>query len=133
MRKFITAVALLSAAACGSTSPADINVAGTYKLKTINGAPVPFVVVNNATAKLEFLDDQIILTPSGKYQQIGHSRTTEGGQVTTATITSAGTYTRTANEIVLRDGVDNTATSGNILENSLYVTHFGLAAAYEKQ
>lgn len=133
MRKLIIGFALLSAAACGSTSPADINVVGTYKLKTINGAPVPFVVVNNATAKLEFLDDQIILTQSGKYQQIGHSRTTEGGQVTTATITASGTYTRTANEIVLRDGIDNTATPGNILENALYVTHFGLAAAYEKQ
>jgi hypothetical protein len=134
MRKLIIALTLLSVAACGAaTSPTDINVVGTYKLKTINGAPVPYVVVDNATAKLEFLDDQIILTESGKYQQIGHSRTTEGGKVTIATITYAGTWTRTANEIVFRDGIDNTATPGNVLEKSLYVSHFGLLAAYEKQ
>ena len=132
MRNFIITFALLSATACGSTSPSDYSVSGVYKLKTVNGLPIPYVVADNATTKLEFLDDQIILTESGKYQQIGHSRTTEGGQVTTATITSAGTYLRTANEIVLIDD-DHSATPGNILERALYINYGGLAAAYEKQ
>lgn len=72
--------------------------------------------MSNATTKVEVLDDQIILTESGKYQQIGHSRT----------------YVRTASEIVLRND-DRGTTAGNVLENALYINYSGLAAAYAKQ
>jgi hypothetical protein len=135
MRNFLLALTLLTAAGCSaySTSPANESIVGTYKLMTINGSPVPFIVVDNATAKLEFLDDQVTLTESGTFTQIGHSRTTEGGKVTTATITLAGTYTRTGTSIVLRSGVDGTSDYGTVDGKSLMVDHFGLRAAYAKQ
>jgi len=134
MRNFIIALALVAASACSaySTSP-SVSVVGTYKLQTINGSPVPYVVVDNATAKLEFLDDQVTLTESGTFTQIGHSRRTEGGTVTTATISLAGTYTRTGTAIVLRSGVDGTSDYGTVDGKSLMVDHFGLRASYAKQ
>ena len=133
MRNVFLAFTLTAIVACGSTSPADFNVVGTYKLKAINGSSLPYVVVDNATVKLEFLDDAITLKENGTYAQIGHSRRTEGGKVIIETIPDSGTYTRTGNDIVFRRAADNTADYGTVLENSLTVAHFGLTAAYAKQ
>ncbi|MDB4888965.1 MAG: Lipocalin-like domain protein [Gemmatimonadetes bacterium] len=135
MRKLVIALVLAAAAACGgdSTSPVDASIAGTYKLQTMNGAPLPYTFFVEGNQKLELLDDQLVLTDGGTYAESGHSRTTINGQATTDANTDAGTYTRSGTAITFRSSADNSIVSGTISGSSVTVVIQGLSGVYTRQ
>ena len=135
MRKLLLSLVLATAVACGgdSTSPVTASIAGTYKLQTINGSPLPYIIVQSGTDKVEFLDDQVVINDGGTYTESGHVRTTTNGVATTESIVDAGTYVRTGTAITFHSTSDNTDTPGSINGNSITVVSTGLSAVYAKQ
>ena len=132
MRRFVVLLAFAALAACGgdsSTSPAT--VPGTYTLRSINGSPLPAILVQIGTFKYEVTADVIILNDGGTYTESGSDRTTENGVVTTSTFTDAGTYTLTGTAITL-DSPQTGSISGAVSGGTMTLTLEGLAAVYSK-
>jgi hypothetical protein len=109
MRRILAAVAVLTLTACitdsvgivgtkvtgGDSSPASTSgVGGTYTLRTVAGAPLPYTYAQSGADKSEFLDDVITLTDNGTWSELMHIRTTLSGVATVDAVTDAGTYVR---------------------------------------
>ena len=98
-RRRITAVAIMTflpfafgACADDATGPAQGAVVGRYQLQTVNGASLPFVVVQSDTSKGELTSDQLTLNADGTFSDIEGLRTTHGTTVTTKQASSIGVY-----------------------------------------
>src|SRR5262249_23805793 len=96
MRRLLAAVALSFAVACGgdsSTAPPAEQIAGTWTLQTVNGALLPFVIVQSGTNKVEVLSDVFVIASTGSFTQTTTVRSTINGVATTDSTADAGSYT----------------------------------------
>jgi hypothetical protein len=106
MRRLFAAVAVLTLTACindsigvvgtqatggGNLTPTT-GAAGTYTLKTVAGAPLPYTYQQSGADKAEILDDVVTLTNAGTWSELLHERKTVSGVVTISAVTDAGTY-----------------------------------------
>jgi hypothetical protein len=128
-------LAILSAAGCGgdSTSPATQSIVGSWTLQSVNGSPLPFIVQQTGTDKLELLSDVIVISGTGSFTQTTSVRTTTNGVPTTQPVADAGSYTLNGSAITLHfnsDGFTGTASwSGNTITTT---TAEGLALVYKR-
>lgn len=74
-------------------------VTGRYQLQTVNGASLPFVVVQSDTSKGELTSDQLTLNADGTFSDIEGLRTTRGTSITTKQAASIGVYESSESEI----------------------------------
>jgi hypothetical protein len=124
---------LVTLAGCGgdaATNPGPATVAGTYTLRTMNGSPLPYTLVQLGDDKFEVLSDAITLKDGGTWTGGGSIRVTEGGQTSTTTVTSTGTYSLTGTAITITS-LTGSAT-GTVERGTLTVTEEGLLAVYTK-
>ena len=118
---------------CGggdSTGPND-SVAGVYSLRTVNGANLPFVLIQVGADKVEITADVLTLTDAGSFTEITTIRTTTNGQVSTTTEADAGSYTRSGTAITATYNSGGTAT-GTIGGGTITVAFEGLSLVYRK-
>jgi hypothetical protein len=132
MRRFVALLVFATAVACGgdSTSP-SATVSGTYTLQNVNGSQLPFTVFDVGTEKYEILTDAVILNEGGTWTESGTDRSTVSGQVTTSTITDAGTYTLNGTAITFVSAQSGT-TNGSVGSGTLTITDQGIVAVYQK-
>ena len=118
--------------ACGgdSTGPND-SVAGSYSLRTINGANLPFIIAQTGQDKIELTADVLTLTDGGAFTQITTIRTTINGQASTSSISDAGFYTRNGTAISATFNSGGTAT-GTISGGQITVAQDGFSYVYRK-
>ena len=133
MRRFVALLAFAALAACGgdsSTSPASVT--GSYTLRTVNGTPLPYTLIQLGNFKYEITSDVITLNDGGTFTESGADRTTEeDGTVTTSTITDAGTYTLAGTAITL-NSPDSGSINGSVSDGTLTLTGEGVVAVYSK-
>ena len=140
MRKLIPALLMglaLAVTGCGGdTFFGPGSVAGTYTLRTVNNAPLPFTTSEDATYKAEILSSVVTLSENDgngppTYSYVFHGRSTDNGQVVLNTVTSNGTYDvfgcllgaencdNSSQVVVMHDQVDNSsltaAVAGSVL------------------
>ncbi len=77
-----SALALLS---CGDdgTGPPEANVTGTYVLESVNGAPLPWRLINPSPTRIEVTAGSLTLSDGTSCTVSLTVRTTEDGEVTT--------------------------------------------------
>jgi hypothetical protein len=133
MRKILMALAMAAAVGCGSDSSTGTSgsVQGTYTLRSVNGATLPYTFFTTGTTKVEITDDVIVLSSAGTWTETGTTRTTNGGTVSTQTSTDAGTYTTNGTAISLRSN-DGSTVSGTNINGSMTLVDAGLSAVYTK-
>ncbi len=136
MRGFarVLAVALVAvAAACGGNDginePKEQAITGTYTLKTVNGAALPFVIFQGDGYKLEVLAASYVLAASGSFTNSASFRATEGGVATTSTETLTGRYTVSGTTVTFTDS-DGDVLTGTISGNNLQFTEDGMTAVF---
>jgi hypothetical protein len=128
-------LAILSAAGCGgdSTGPATQSIAGSWTLQSVNGSPLPFIVTQTGTDRLEVLSDVIVISETGSFTQTTSTRTTTNGVPTTQSVADAGSYTLNGSAVTLHfnsDGFTGTASwSGTTITT---ITGDGLALIYKR-
>jgi len=120
-RFFLLAAVLVSAAACqnDSTSP-NVQLTGTYNLRTINGQTLPYTFTDNQTGRLEtVVADQLTLTATGSdfgdYQDVATLEDNSG----TFTSTEFGTYSAINGSITFNDQTDGIQYGGSLSGNVL--------------
>lgn len=130
-RRFFVLCALVLASACGSdvgTGPAPVgSVAGTWKLTSVDGRPLPWVYQagdpNTESPKLELIGKQYVITSASTYTSSYTLRGTEhDGTVTTSTANEAGTYTLSGNTVQLTSSADAGVVFGEATSTTITIT-----------
>ena len=96
MRRLFIAAVIVVFSACDRGVVGSSSLFGDYTLRTVNGQSLP-----RAANGIEYLDDVISLTEAGTYIESGHQRVTLNGQLTTQTISEAGSYTFLGTSVTL--------------------------------
>jgi hypothetical protein len=130
----LVCAALVTPAACVvdiSPLTGPTSVAGKYTLRTVNGSPLPYTMMELGDDKYEITAGTLTLEEGGTWKQSGADRMTEGTSVVTSTFEVAGTYSRTGP--VLTFVSEGTGTfSGSVEGDKVSVSQDGHVAVYTK-
>lgn len=135
LSKVLACITLFVSASCSggdSTAPGTASIAGSYALQTVNGAPLPFVVLQIGSDKIEVTDETVTLSGGDAFTQQGSLRITQSGVVSTDSYAEAGVYTRNGTAVNFVFSSDGTTGTGTISGNSLIVAVSGLSLVYRK-
>jgi len=91
VRRLIFLVGALALSACTDSTGPIATLDGTYDLKTVNGAALPYTTFQNATRKEELLSD-VISASDGSFFQFTSNRVTINGQVDDGMSPNSGSY-----------------------------------------
>ena len=133
MRRIAALLVLATVLGCGgdsSTSPADTTVSGTYTLRTVNGIPLPFTVLQSDSLKFEIIGDAFTLKDDKTWSEAGMTRTTDAGQVSTDAIADSGTYVLRGSTVTLISA--NGSTDGTLSGGKLTLVNDAVVAIYQK-
>ncbi len=131
-RILIVALAALSmVASCGDSVTGSSAVAGTYNLRTINGAVLPYVQQVNET-KVELLSDQIVVSANGTFTSMSTFRSTTGTVVALSNGTDSGTYSVSGASIILKYKSDGSTSTGVIAGNDITLQEQGFVFVYSR-
>ena len=134
--RFIACLLLMVAAACGGDSPTEptpASVSGTWRLQTVNGSVLPYLLVQFETDKVELTSEVLTVAASGSFTQLTQLTTTQSGQVSTESLTDAGTYTLNGTALTFTFDSDGSTGTGSLSGNTLTVAGGGFAMVFRKQ
>ena len=141
-RRFIPALAIalaLTAGACtDDKSPTEVSteVTGTYRLQTVNGQPLPFVLFNSGGFSTSITAQSLTLNNNGSFSQTTTFRDVTPEGTTTEQLSSTGTYSRSGSTITFNlpatqeDPADSF--SGTISGNTITLVDAGFTAVLRK-
>ena len=134
MRRLIPLI-LAIAVACGRdspTQPTNASIAGTWALTSVNATPLPFVVSQTGTDKVELVGDVVTATATGSYTKMFTFRETLNGVVTTTSEPDNGTDTINGNAITLKSSTNGSIT-GALSGNTFTLVDQGFVFLFTKQ
>ena len=134
LSRVLACFTLFVAASCGgdSTAPGTGSIAGSYALQTVNGAALPFVVLQIGSDKIEVLSETVTLAEGDTFTQQGSLRLTQNGVMSIDGYAEAGVYTRNGTALNLVFTSDGTTATGTISGNTITVGISGLSLVYRK-
>jgi hypothetical protein len=100
-RVLIASVMIFQLACSGDDLAGSSTVTGSYRLRTINGASLPFTVPGGGAVKTEVMDGVINLYEGFTFAESGNWRITTNGQVSTTTISKTGSYSLLGIKVIL--------------------------------
>jgi hypothetical protein len=86
-----------------------------------------------ASPKIEYLNEQLIVSASGTFTQTGNARYTANGVVSTQALVDAGTYVLNGTAVTFRFNSDGSSGTGTVSGNTLTVAEGGFSEVYTKQ
>jgi hypothetical protein len=125
---------LFAALACGSdsTSPDGGSVAGAYTLRTVNGANLPFTILQFGSDRTEIISETVVLTEAGRFTQTGTLRVTTSGIANTVPYSDAGSYTLNGTAGTFTFDSDGSSGTGTIVDGTITVAYAGNSFVYRK-
>jgi hypothetical protein len=129
-RYLIPIVALL--AGCSSGVTGITTVTGSWTLRTINNAALPYTISGSGANKTEVIDDVITLFEGFTYSETSHRRVTVDGQQSTVAVVDTGPYSLFGTSITLTPNSGALARRGLIEGNVMTIVEDGLVQDYKK-
>jgi hypothetical protein len=135
MRRVVSCMLLIVAAACGGDSPTQptASVVGTWNLQTVNGSALPYLVPETDTVKVELLSDVLTVAANGTFTEMTQLRATQNGQASTESIPDGGSYALNGTAVTFTFDSDESTGTGSLSGNTLTVAAEGFALVYKKQ
>lgn len=116
------------------TGPTQVSVVGTWNLKTVNGAPPPFITAQTGQDKTEIMGNVLTFLADGVFTQVTTVRSTLNGAVTTQTFSNTGPYTVNGAAVTYAvNGFSGPPFTGFVSGSTLTVTDSTGSAVYQKQ
>ena len=134
-------LAVMPLAACSDDdgSGPEATIEGAYTLRTVNGQPLPYVLLQVASVKFEILSSAVTIAQGGTFTHSAAVRYTDETGATTDEQTITGTFVRSGNNITLTQSGEDPATLSGVWngDNRLTMTEtdtdFGtLVYVYQK-
>ncbi len=138
IRRVFLAFLVFALVACGDNGTGndgtdEESITGTYTLQSIDGDPLPWVLLQVGADMIEVIAGSVTLNEDMTCSDIGTFRiTTITGNVTTNAVIDLCTYTIDGGALTLTSVADNTVTSGSIVGSALTLTNAGFVLIYRK-
>lgn len=134
MKRLAVAFLLLSLA-CSSydlTTPSQESLSGKWNLVSVNDTPLPYSAPHAGSNKLELVEDVLTISPPGSFTEVSTFRNTQDGQVTTHTVTDAGTYEFNSYAVTFHFQNDGSIGSGTLTGRTMKIITSGVSFSYRK-
>ncbi len=129
-----TLIMVVLLAACGDkvSAPTPASVAGTWRLQTVNGSGLPYVLMQSAAGKAELISDVITAAADGTFSRVALTRFTVNGKSETGAESDVGTFTLNGPSISFLFDSDKSTASGTVAGNSMTLNRVGMSLKYGK-
>ena len=118
--------------ACGdSTSPTN-EIPGTWRLETVSGQGLPFILEQDGAVKVELTAETITLLESGSMNMVTSFRVTDGGTVTTESYTGPGTYSVNGSSVSMTFLEDMSTLVATVNGDTMTLDDIGLTFVYRR-
>ncbi|MEQ1693050.1 MAG: hypothetical protein ABMA00_17300 [Gemmatimonas sp.] len=107
-------------------------VNGPYTLHTVNGSALPFTLQGAGTGTVEIVSGVITLYAGGTYLEVGRTRSSVNGQVTSDSSSTTGSYGLLGNSVTLRANPPGISHIATISGNTMSIVEDGVTWAYRK-
>lgn len=125
---FISLVVL----ACGDSTTPKNPLLGTWSLETVSGQPIPYILEQDATRKVELTGETVTLLESGRQTMVTSFRTTERGVVSTENIPAPGKYTVNGTTLTLSFDADSDIYTAIVTGDTMRIDDIGLTFIYRR-
>ena len=134
MRRFVMLASVCLLAACkgdSATQPSPVYVIGNWSLRSVNGSPLPHVVDQTPTTKVELTTLSATFSAGVAFTTTAIYRNTINGAVTTTVSPDTGTYVLSGTSLVVRFS-DGTTLSGSIADTTMTLSEPGVAFVFTR-
>ena len=130
-RVLLSLVPLLILGCSDATGPGP-GVAGTWRLQTVNGAPLPFILDEPGVDKLELTGEVITLVGPSSVTMVTTFRVTVGSNVFTESIPDNGTYAVDGSTVRFTFESDGSTPTATVAGNTMTLDDIGLRFVYRR-
>jgi hypothetical protein len=124
-------VSVLCISCDNTTGPDDL--LGTWRLQTVSGQALPYVLEQNATRKVELTGETVTLLASGRQTMVTSFRVTDGGNVTTESVPAPGNYTVDGSTLLLTFDSDEDEYTAIVKGDIMTINDIGLIFVYRRE
>ena len=124
-------VSVLGLSCDNSTGPDDL--LGTWRLQTVSGQALPYILEQNATRKVELTGETVTLIASGRQTMVTSFRVTDGGTVMTESIPAPGDYTVDGDTVLLTFDSDEDEYTAIVKGDTMTINDIGLTFVYRRE
>lgn len=118
--------------ACTDTTGPGEGVAGTWRLQTVNGLALPFVLTQNAMFKEELTSEVMTLVAPATLTIVTAFRYTEGTDISSESIPDGGTYAVDGSTITITWDSDGTTSTATVNGDIMTLQDIGLTFVYRR-
>lgn len=131
-RTLLSVLVSVAALSCGdSTSPANTLI-GTWRLQTVSGQPIPYILELDGTRKVELTGETVTLLATGRQTMVTSFRVTENGNVFTESIPAPGNYTINGSTLTLTFDSDTDIYTAIVNGDTMTIDDIGLTFVYRR-
>ena len=130
-RSLLSLLLSVGVLSCGdATGPDDL--LGTWRLQSVSGQSLPFILEQDATRKVELTGETVTLLASGRQTMVTSFRVTEGGNVFTESIPAPGNYTVDGSTLLLTFDNDEDKYTALVNGDTMTIDDIGLTFLYRR-
>jgi len=131
-RSLLSLLVGLVVLSCSDPSSPATDVTGIWRLQTVNGKALPFILTEPGVDKLELMAEEITLTAPGRVTMSTTFRITDHGNVSSESDPDTGTYTANGSTVSFRFDSDGSTPIGIITGNTMSLDDIGLTFVYRR-
>ena len=131
-RSLVSLLISLVIVSCGDATGPENELLGTWRLQTVNGQSLPFILEQNGARKVELTGETITLLASGRQTMVTSFRVTEAGSVFLENIPAPGDYTVDGSTLLLTFDDDESTYTATVNDDTMTIDDIGLRFVYRR-
>jgi len=134
MLKRITVFSLISLliVGCGDDTGPEAGLVGTWRLQSVDGQALPWVLDEPGVDKLEVTEEIYTLHEGGVFSMTTTFRLTDNGEVSSETVPDNGTYTVDGSSVTFTYASDGSTDVATVASSTMTLDDIGHTFAYRR-
>ena len=125
----LLSVAVLS---CHKSTGPDRGLLGTWRLETVSGQRLPYILEEDASRKVELTGETVTLLAAGRQIMVTSFRVTDNGSVSTEEVPAPGNYTVDGSTLLLTFDDDTDTYTAIVNGDTMSIDDIGLTFVYRR-
>ena len=132
-RSLLSLLFSLVVTGCGDTAGPRNEVVGTWRLQTVSGQHLPFILEQEGAYKVELTGETITLLEAGSMTMLTSFRLTDGGIVFSESIPGPGNYSVNGSTLTLTFVEDGSVLVAKVNGDTMTLDDIGLTFVYRRE